>query len=87
LTGAFAGLLYFVYKTWIEALFPAPAPRRATVVGGAPKTPKRKSEADAAIETSGVAVEPDQRWIPEHHMNRPSARRVKSGASAKKRIE
>ncbi|KAG9255247.1 uncharacterized protein F5Z01DRAFT_44081 [Emericellopsis atlantica] len=87
LTGAFAGILYFVYKTWIEALFPAPAPKRSNAAAGAPKTPKGKSENEIAVEATGVAVEPDQSWIPDHHVNRPSARRVKSGASAKKRIE
>jgi hypothetical protein len=94
LTGAFGGVLYFVYKTWIEALFPQ-AKR--------PKTPRAKSsrksvapadvDADAALSGS-EAVSPsvaasttiDQSWIPEHHLQRPSAKRVKSSASAKKKV-
>jgi hypothetical protein len=96
LTAAFGGVFYFVYKTWIEALFPQ-AKR--------PKTPRAKSsrkslaadiDADAALSgneaaspsiaaSSGVATI-DQSWIPEHHLNRPSAKRVKSSASAKKKV-
>ncbi|KAK0392221.1 hypothetical protein NLU13_1718 [Sarocladium strictum] len=97
LTAAFAGILYFVYKTWIEALFPQ-AKR--------PKTPRAKSsrksaaaadlDADAALSgneaaspslgaSSGVASI-DQSWIPEHHLNRPAAKRVKSSASQKKKV-
>lgn len=92
LSAAFGGILYFVYKTWIEALFPQ-AKR--------PKTPRGKSarkslaaDADADVLSGSEAVSPslaaasgsstlDQSWIPEHHLNRPAAKRVKSSASAK----
>ena len=90
LTGAFAGILYFVYKTWIEALFPQ-AKR--------PKTPRAKSsrkslaaeiDADAALSGSeavspsiGASSTIDNSWIPEHHLSRPNAKRVKSAASQK----
>lgn len=52
LTGAFAGTLYFVYKTWIEALFPQArrAPR---------KTKKVEPVADANVsgsESTGVST-------------------------------
>ncbi|KAH6892053.1 hypothetical protein B0T10DRAFT_604847 [Thelonectria olida] len=83
LTGAFAGTLYFVYKTWIEALFPQ-AKR-------APRTPKKAKKAEAEVvsgsDEPSVATasgkDYDEAWIPEGHINRPAARRVKSGASKK----
>jgi hypothetical protein len=91
-TAAFGGILYFVYKTWIEALFPQAAKPA--------KTPKkaRKSIAadpDAALSGSesagastGVAGKGyDESWIPDGHINRPTAKRVKSSASKKKLVE
>jgi hypothetical protein len=88
LSAAFSGLLYFVYKTWIEALFPQ-AKRTKSVK----KPTKRVSDAgDAAL--SGSESTPvvatgsfDQSWIPDHHINRPVAKRVKSSASKKKLVE
>ncbi|KAK8142794.1 hypothetical protein G3M48_008217 [Beauveria asiatica] len=79
LSAAFAGALYFVYKTWIEALFP-PAKK-------APRTPKRarKTDADAALSGSeSVATATgsktyDESWIPDHHIARPAGKRSKSG--------
>lgn len=71
ISAAFAGVLYFVYKTWIEALFPASAPKRSGPAA-APKTPRK----DEAVATSTAAV--DDSWIPEHHRVRPTARRGKS---------
>jgi hypothetical protein len=88
LTGIFGATGYFVYKTWIEALFPQ-AKRPRTIKGKA----KKASYADVAAEpTSGsesVAVatgtdkDYDESWIPTHHINRPVAKRVKSGASGR----
>ncbi|KAG5806712.1 hypothetical protein H9Q74_007306 [Fusarium xylarioides] len=91
LSAAFAGTLYFVYKTWIEALFPqAKRPRT---------NKKAKKTIDVAEPLSGSESTPvavavasgkdyDESWIPDHHINRPVARRVKSGASAKtKRVD
>lgn len=79
LSFAFVGTLYFVYKTWIEALFP-PAKK-------APRTPKkvRKVEADAALSGSESAATAtgsktyDESWIPDHHIARPAGKRSKSG--------
>jgi hypothetical protein len=95
LSAAFAGTLYFVYKTWIEALFPASSKQRSTAAG--PKTPKKvpkKIDADVvAVDTAGLSTandggaQIDPSWLPEGHVNRPSARRVKSGASSKKRAD
>ncbi|EAQ90629.1 hypothetical protein CHGG_02564 [Chaetomium globosum CBS 148.51] len=89
LTGAFGATLYFVYKTWIEALFPqakvAPtggkkAARKAAIV-----EPEPQSGYDSAGATSGGdgSKSYDESWIPNHHINRPVARRVKSSASGK----
>ncbi|OAA71574.1 signal sequence receptor alpha chain [Cordyceps fumosorosea ARSEF 2679] len=87
LSAAFAGVLYFVYKTWIEALFP-PAKK-------APRTPKKvsgkRADADAAAAalsgsesaTSATATGSskgyDESWIPDHHIARPAGKRSKSG--------
>lgn len=70
-----------MYKTWIEALFPQtrrPAARKG-----------RKSEAAEATtptETKAAAtgVEYDESWIPEGHIQRPSAKRSKTGGSGKR---
>lgn len=84
LSGAFVGTLYFVYKTWIEALFPQT--KRAKT----PKKVKKTVDADAALSGSesttatATGKDYDQSWIPDHHINRPTAKRVKSGATKKK---
>ncbi|KAK4163565.1 increased recombination centers protein 22 [Cladorrhinum sp. PSN259] len=89
LTGLFGATLYFVYKTWIEALFPQ-ATRRAGPAGGkkAKKVvvevePLSGSESAGATTTGADGKDYDEAWIPNHHINRPVAKRVKSGASAK----
>ncbi|KAK5993199.1 Increased recombination centers protein 22 [Cladobotryum mycophilum] len=82
LSGAFAGTLYFVYKTWIEALFPQA--KRAK----APKKVVKKPVDDAlsGSESTGVSTGKtyDESWIPDNHINRPVAKRVKSSAAKKK---
>ncbi|KJR82868.1 signal sequence receptor alpha chain [Sporothrix schenckii 1099-18] len=89
LTGVFGATLYFVYKTWIEALFP-----QAKRSSGGRKARKVAAAAEAASadalsgnESTGAgtgAEDFDASWIPAHHINRPVAKRVKSGASKKK---
>ena len=86
LTGAFGATLYFVYKTWIEALFPQT--RRAGSRKSARGTPKNADETEpdkaggaAATGTDGKVY--DESWIPSHHMNRPQARRAKGSGKVK----
>ncbi|KAL8418473.1 hypothetical protein RB594_001893 [Gaeumannomyces avenae] len=88
LTGVFGGTLYFVYKTWIEALFPqakrAPRPKKP-VAAPAPvkKVEESLSGNESAGATSGADGSFDASWIPAHHINRPVAKRVKSAKKAK----
>ncbi|KAI9716337.1 MAG: hypothetical protein M1812_005402 [Candelaria pacifica] len=85
---AFLGVLYFIYNTWLSTLFPQ---KRARGKGG--ERAKRSSGqtkkvdpsdqvsvvgADGPAVTSGAKAY-DESWIPTHHINRPEARRVKSG--------
>lgn len=82
LTAAFGGTLFFVYKTWIEALFPQAKKTRA------PKKPVQKpvDPADALSGSESAGKSYDESWIPDHHINRPVAKRVKSSASSKKKV-
>jgi hypothetical protein len=89
LLAAFAGTSYFIYKTWISTLFPQR--KRGGKGGERAKTSSRGSKkvdpsdqvavvgADGSAVTSGAKAY-DESWIPEHHLNRPEARRGKSGA-------
>ncbi|RCI07497.1 hypothetical protein L249_4549 [Ophiocordyceps polyrhachis-furcata BCC 54312] len=86
LSAAFAGTLYFVYKTWIETLFPQTKRTKPTRRG------KKATDADAALSgAESTAVSPgagktyDESWIPDHHIKPPVAKRVKSGVGSKKK--
>jgi hypothetical protein len=96
LLAAFAGTMYFVYKTWIETLFPQA--RRGGKGGERAKRSSASSKkaaspldkvsavgADSPAVTTGAATQNvyDESWIPEHHINRPGTKRAKSGASGK----
>ena len=76
--------MYFVYKTWIEALFPQAKRTKST------KKTKKVVEVSEPLSgsestgvTTGASKDYDEAWIPDHHINRPVAKRVKSSASAK----
>ncbi|KAL2262990.1 hypothetical protein VTK26DRAFT_8656 [Humicola hyalothermophila] len=88
LTGLFGATLYFVYKTWIQALFPQTRPaggkggkkgRKLYAAAAADAEPLSGSESAGA--TSGDGKSYDESWIPDHHIKRPVARRVKSSKS------
>ena len=93
LLGGFVGTLYFVYKTWIESLFPQTrrgrgGERSKRSSGGSKKAVDVKDQVSAVGEdgqavTTGAQKAYDESWIPEHHLNRPTAKRVKNGASSK----
>ncbi|KAL8735924.1 MAG: hypothetical protein Q9166_000486 [cf. Caloplaca sp. 2 TL-2023] len=94
LLAVFGGTCYFIYKTWISTLFPQK--RR----GGKDASRARKSTsgtkkvdpsdqvsvvgADGPAVTSGAKAY-DESWIPAGHLQRPDARRVKSGSRPKSR--
>lgn len=97
LLSAFAGTLYFVYKTWIETLFPQTrrggkgGERAKRSSAGSKKAVDVKDQvsvigADGPAVTTGAEAQKayDESWIPQSHINRPTAKRVKSGASSKK---
>ncbi|ESZ94516.1 signal sequence receptor alpha chain [Sclerotinia borealis F-4128] len=94
LLAAFAGTLYMVYKTWIETLFPQTrkggkgGERAKRSSGGSKKAVDVKDQVSVigadgpAVTTQSLAQQAyDESWIPDHHINRPTARRVKSGSS------
>lgn len=94
---AFTGTLYFVYQTWIEPYFPqtrrgGKGGERAKRSSAGTKKAVPVEEQVAVIGADGPAVTTgalaqkayDESWIPEHHLNRPAAKRVKSGASKPK---
>lgn len=97
LAGVGAGTLYYVYKTWIETLFPQTKGRgkggeraRRSLAGSKKAVPV--DEQLSVIGADGPAVTNkdmaqkayDEQWIDPSHLNRPAARRVKSGASSKR---
>ncbi|KAI5917320.1 hypothetical protein F4810DRAFT_61290 [Camillea tinctor] len=79
LTAAFGGTCYFVYKTYIEALFPQAKPAKKASKPIAEKEPLSGGEGTASGTDKGY----DESWIPSDHLNRPTARRAKSSASSK----
>jgi hypothetical protein len=93
LLAGFTGTLYFVYKTWIEALFP----QKRKSKGGEQRT-KRSGAASKETVSAGVPAKSavtsgasqkgyDESWIPDHIINRPKAKRVQSGASGKSKTK
>lgn len=90
LLGLFGGTAYFVYSTWIATLFPQKrgrgkgGERAKRSSGGSKKVDP--SEQVAVLGEDGPAVTSsarayDESWIPEGHLKRPEARRVKSSGT------
>ncbi|KAI9641554.1 Increased recombination centers protein 22 [Ciborinia camelliae] len=100
LLAAFAGTLYFVYKTWIETLFPQTrkggkgGERAKRSSAGTKKAVDVKDQVSVigadgpTVTTQSLAQDSyDESWIPDHHINRPVARRVKgSGGKNKNKV-
>jgi hypothetical protein len=89
LLAAFTGTLYFVYKTWVEALFPqkrrSKGGERTKRSAATSKEPVSPGATDGSAVTSGVSQKAyDESWIPDHIINRPKAKRVQSGKSKSK---
>ncbi|MCJ1365333.1 hypothetical protein MMC16_004454 [Acarospora aff. strigata] len=92
LLAAFAGTCYFIYNTWISTLFPQKrrggkgGERAKRSSGGSQKVDPADQVsvlgADGPAVTSGAKAY-DESWIPQHHINRPEAKRVKSGGPAR----
>lgn len=83
-----AGTIYFAYTVWIQPYFGTPKRKG----GDRTKKPRKVEAADAgsADAADGPAVTTgskgyDEGWLPTQHLQRPEARRVKSGARPKSR--
>ena len=88
LAATFGGTCYFIYNTWITTLFPQ---KRGRGKGGerAKASSKGTKKVDPADQVSVVGADGpavtsggksyDESWIPAQHLQRPEARRVKSG--------
>ncbi|KAI4227827.1 MAG: hypothetical protein L6R36_002121 [Xanthoria steineri] len=100
LAAIFGGTCYFIYSTWISTLFPqkrrggasggkdASRARKSTAGSKSVDPADQVSVlgADGPAVTSGAAAKAyDESWIPAGHLQRPDARRVKSGARPKSR--
>jgi len=81
LLGLFGTVIYFFYNIWVAPYF---APKRRG--GERTKRPAAK-KVDEAVPVGGAdgpavstgAKPYNEEWIPQHHMQRPDAKRVKSG--------
>jgi hypothetical protein len=88
LTALFAGTCYFIYNTWIATLFPQK--RRDGKGGERAKASSRGSksvnpndqvsvgDADGPAVASGAKAL-DSSWIQPQHLQRPEAKRIRSG--------
>ena len=82
-----AGTIYFAYTVWIQPYFGTPKRKG----GDRTRKPRKVEPADigSADGADGPAVTTGSKgynedWIPAQHLQRPEARRVKSGSSRPK---
>ena len=92
LAAAFSGTCYFIYSTWYTSLFPQ---KRGKGKGGerAKKSSGQSKKVDPTDQVSVVGADGpavtsgakayDESWIPAHHLQRPEAKRINSGAKVK----
>lgn len=90
LGGGFLGTAYFVYSTWVSTLFPQQQKKRGGKGGERAKASSGGSKrvdpsdqvsvvgADGPAVTSGAKAY-DESWIPQQHLKRPDAKRIRSG--------
>lgn len=88
LLGVFGGTVYFIYNTWITTFFPQKKGRgkggeRAKKSSGGSKKVDPADQvavvgADGPAVTTGTKAY-DESWIPAAHLQRPEAKRVRSG--------
>ena len=84
----FSGIAYFVYTTWLATFFPQArrrggksGERAKRSLGGAKKVDPSDQisvTADGPAVVSGSKAY-DESWIPSHHIQRPEAKRIRSG--------
>jgi hypothetical protein len=90
LAAIFGGTLLFIYNTWIKTLFPQTKGRgkggeraRASTQGKKPAVPPSEQVsvigADGPAVTTGSSKSFDSSWIPANHLQRPEAKRIRSG--------
>lgn len=72
-----------MYKTWFETLFPQARHTKGSKKGRKVDVVEPLSGSESTGVATGADKDYDESWIPEHHINRPVAKRVKSGASGK----
>lgn len=72
-----AGVGYFFYTIWVAPYFPQKKKVKTTRTPSK-KTEGEKTEADTSATATGSKGYAEE-WIPTHHLQRPEARRVKSG--------
>ncbi|OAL46626.1 hypothetical protein IQ07DRAFT_590732 [Pyrenochaeta sp. DS3sAY3a] len=87
LLGAFGGTVYFIYNTWITTFFPQKKGRgkggeraKKSSTGAKKVDPAEQVAvvgADGPAVTSGAKY--DEAWIPAAHLQRPEAKRIRSG--------
>lgn len=93
LLSVFGGTAYFVYNTWVSTFFPQKKGRgkggeRAKRSSGGTK-PVDPADQVAVVGADGPAVTSgakayDESWIPASHLQRPEAKRVRSGVTKAK---